>query len=433
MRNESTCEELIEGGISHELQLFEIAFSLTFLSSIFLSVIVWKRRSWHPALADKSWSIYIVQNTFFGFYILYELGFILRESSILTSCRANTLFLSLVFGAFIPQINCLVTIAMKSRYNKKLILFFGKNRLGYQSSDKSVAKSNNFYSTSVASEDTLQHLKFQATRKHFYMRNIISWKGSLCYNWFSADDCLLEKWRFNLFSIVMLVHSVLGSGLILLIKYKYTSYIETKYNKSYLTDLLKFAVPPPILAAIFSLSISVVARHEVDKILWHVGHSFQDFSVFIMHFFLGWHFILKTFDGHGKYTCSDGVTLEFVLSNPTAVKVFEIFLRNTYCSENLLFIQHVEKLKNMKPRKINELVDFIYSKFIRVGSIGELNISYQTRNVITERVLSGDLDRNIFEDAEYEIIQLLRADSLPKFKASQEYRNALFFDDSPSL
>eukprot|EP00924_Labyrinthula_sp_SR-Ha-C_P005895 maker-scaffold_14-snap-gene-8.34-mRNA-1 protein AED:0.00 eAED:0.00 QI:59/1/1/1/0/0/2/46/344 len=90
-----------------------------------------------------------------------------------------------------------------------------------------------------------------------------------------------------------------------------------------------------------------------------------------------------------------------------------------------IVIELVEEFKQARGVRRKRIAKKILLGFIEDKSLGEINIDFEAKQKIFERFKKADYSSEMFYEAETEIISLLTFDSLPKFKASPYYVQAV--------
>eukprot|EP01113_Clastostelium_recurvatum_P031314 TRINITY_DN3897_c0_g1_i1.p1 TRINITY_DN3897_c0_g1~~TRINITY_DN3897_c0_g1_i1.p1 ORF type:complete len:471 (+),score=135.89 TRINITY_DN3897_c0_g1_i1:181-1593(+) len=121
------------------------------------------------------------------------------------------------------------------------------------------------------------------------------------------------------------------------------------------------------------------------------------------------------------------VFVEF-LKDPEARRSFQEFLVNEFSVENILFWQDVQtfRLSGDNPADLQRISDELVSKYVNNGSPMQINVS-STTNTAIKRVVSGDTPVSVtmFDNAENEIIHLMKNDSYPRFLDSSQAQRLL--------
>jgi len=119
------------------------------------------------------------------------------------------------------------------------------------------------------------------------------------------------------------------------------------------------------------------------------------------------------------------VTLAEIIDHSDVLDAFKEYLRSEFSLENLLFCQDVELFKTLT--KYSEIYDrtiSLYHKYIEPNAIHEVNISFETRKKISDKLEElmelGDQasDATCYDIAQDEITEGLERDSVPRFLLS---------------
>merc|ERR1712137_141859 len=132
---------------------------------------------------------------------------------------------------------------------------------------------------------------------------------------------------------------------------------------------------------------------------------------------------LSTFSNENIFS-NDSTTpnLSKVLIHPELCMIFFHFLQKQYCAENLSFYVDVKKLSRISSEEVEATAKGIITKYIKQGSLFEINIDHKTRH----RILECDkYTRSMFDTALKEVMILLETDSYQKFIKSPLYANFL--------
>jgi len=117
--------------------------------------------------------------------------------------------------------------------------------------------------------------------------------------------------------------------------------------------------------------------------------------------------------------------LDTVFSDPELLSLFEEYLVTSVSVENLHFIKATSEYKVINRddfERLQKKVTEIANVFFSIDSELEVNVDAHTKNSILERIASQDFDSALFEEAEQEIVSILRWDCWPKFLASPQYQ-----------
>jgi hypothetical protein len=114
--------------------------------------------------------------------------------------------------------------------------------------------------------------------------------------------------------------------------------------------------------------------------------------------------------------------LDELLSEPDVAALFETFLQERYCAENLEFWRcalEYKALPTLEARKA--AAGELYERFISPTAAREINIPASTREplLLEMRVLSGAVD--VFDAAIVDVKRMLEWDSASSFITSKTY------------
>ncbi|KAJ3451394.1 electron carrier/ protein disulfide oxidoreductase [Anaeramoeba flamelloides] len=135
-------------------------------------------------------------------------------------------------------------------------------------------------------------------------------------------------------------------------------------------------------------------------------------------------------------------SVEKLLTIPVAVEYFTEYLNHEMCQENLLFFLSVKNFKNLlnsnqMEKKIISMSKKIYKKYIKTGSLFQVNIDYICREKINSLVKKKEFSIDMFNEAQEIVFGHMNNDQLIGFKNSDLYsqllkkiqtRNELYFD-----
>jgi len=117
------------------------------------------------------------------------------------------------------------------------------------------------------------------------------------------------------------------------------------------------------------------------------------------------------------------VNVEAVLKDPTLYSIFKEWSIANLCSENLLFYADVEEFKRESDSGLLEQgAERIFGKFVKDGAYNQINIDYETRKNITNAVHNRCFNRDMFDAAQFLVMDLIKYDLLVKFLDSDSYR-----------
>jgi len=115
---------------------------------------------------------------------------------------------------------------------------------------------------------------------------------------------------------------------------------------------------------------------------------------------------------------SMAMKLENVLEDPLLSAYFRRFLRLSFQEENYLFFQDVQDMKQQQYVKaasteirpemsLKEILEVggknIFEKYVKSGSMFQVNISAEIRDNIVAKVEAGDISAKVYDDAQREI------------------------------
>merc|ERR1712130_431579 len=123
------------------------------------------------------------------------------------------------------------------------------------------------------------------------------------------------------------------------------------------------------------------------------------------------------------------VTLDTVLHIPRASRYFVLFLESEYAEENIHYVLSVNEYKNaynnLSHSNRMEMAQIICNNFISDDGKQQINVSYQQRKLILDRIKANNIDQNIFDVTQKAIYTLLERDCFPRFKASHFFHEFL--------
>uniref|UniRef100_A0A3B4XW01 Regulator of G-protein signaling 1 n=1 Tax=Seriola lalandi dorsalis TaxID=1841481 RepID=A0A3B4XW01_SERLL len=103
--------------------------------------------------------------------------------------------------------------------------------------------------------------------------------------------------------------------------------------------------------------------------------------------------------------------------------VFEDFLRTEYSEENLLFWLACEDYKMTSETERAAAAQRIYTEFVQVDALRQINIDCVTRGEISENI--SQPGPNCFDRAQRLIYSLMENDCYPRFLKSEIYQALL--------
>ncbi|KAJ3446526.1 electron carrier/ protein disulfide oxidoreductase [Anaeramoeba flamelloides] len=120
-------------------------------------------------------------------------------------------------------------------------------------------------------------------------------------------------------------------------------------------------------------------------------------------------------------------SLSQLLTIPKAVKYFKKFLHLQFNQENLLFFQEVKFFKQNchTDKKIRHRAKYIYQKYIKIGSLYEINIESKIRNMLIHQVKTKIFSLQMFDFAHKAVYSHLELNSFKAFKQSELYNELI--------
>ncbi|KAJ3426180.1 hypothetical protein M0812_28630 [Anaeramoeba flamelloides] len=120
-------------------------------------------------------------------------------------------------------------------------------------------------------------------------------------------------------------------------------------------------------------------------------------------------------------------TLSQLLTIPKAVKYFKKFLHLQFNQENLLFFQEVKFFKQNchTDKKIRHKAKYIYQKYIKIGSLYEINIESKIRNTLIHQVKTKIFTLQMFDFAHKVVYSHLELNSFKAFQQSELYNGLI--------
>ncbi|XP_067937478.1 regulator of G-protein signaling rgs-2-like [Watersipora subatra] len=119
-----------------------------------------------------------------------------------------------------------------------------------------------------------------------------------------------------------------------------------------------------------------------------------------------------------------GKSFKALIESKDGRAVFRSFLKKEYSQENILFYEACEELKQLTDdQEIFDKARNIYDDYISTWSPREVSLDSVLRDEIQERMINPDKD--MFNNANDHIYNLMLRDSYPRFKTSDIYRAAL--------
>lgn len=117
------------------------------------------------------------------------------------------------------------------------------------------------------------------------------------------------------------------------------------------------------------------------------------------------------------------LSLEELLSDPTGVHEFEIYLRKEYSHENMLFWKAVQDLRHGSQQDVAKKVAAIFDEFLCRGAPCEVNLDSET--VERTQLALEKPSRFTLDAAQQHVFTLMKKDTYPRFVRSDHYRQLL--------
>ncbi|KAJ5070106.1 electron carrier/ protein disulfide oxidoreductase [Anaeramoeba ignava] len=120
-------------------------------------------------------------------------------------------------------------------------------------------------------------------------------------------------------------------------------------------------------------------------------------------------------------------TFEEIFQVPLAVDFFKEFLCEQMNQENILFYLDILELETMEPDSIQlrKKAIYIIEKYIKTGSVFEINIDSKNRSRILEKSKNGNYSPQIFTEAKEIVFRHMDHDNFSEFKKSHLYADLL--------
>jgi len=135
-------------------------------------------------------------------------------------------------------------------------------------------------------------------------------------------------------------------------------------------------------------------------------------------------------DGSERSNESRPLSFEQIVSRSESLKAFEVFLAKEFALENLYFYLHVQQYhavcKHSQVDRIRRVGQVIFERFIVDSAELSINISSRTRRAIQEAFsLEWSHSSNdyftVFNQAQFEVVEVLKLHSISRFLQSHEY------------
>jgi len=128
-------------------------------------------------------------------------------------------------------------------------------------------------------------------------------------------------------------------------------------------------------------------------------------------------------DGDGRNKAKMADEMKRILQDQSLCIVFEEYLTSNHCVENLHFWIEVELFKRNSPSDQIKSANEIWEKFLEDGASDEVNLDSQIKSMMRSKLVSNEIDVQIFSPAQDLVWDLMINDSLPKFLESRMYQN----------
>eukprot|EP00924_Labyrinthula_sp_SR-Ha-C_P010085 snap_masked-scaffold_40-processed-gene-1.17-mRNA-1 protein AED:1.00 eAED:1.00 QI:0/0/0/0/1/1/2/0/439 len=428
MKNYTLCDSSLAGRLDIGLQVYQITYSTLFFTAICFSLKIWHKKKWHPALSDKPFHMFVLQSIFFCSYLLFSFLFILNTPSPLTTCSSTTVLFFLVHCVSAPTAAALLSAIYKSKHNDKLLIYFSRNKLLTAQGLTHIYDSDSHESNDEKLLLQIRNLKYKVSSKFHSLVVLVLCTADILLaiflqGWFGREKCGFETDLIETLAVSTCLVALLFMFLIILIKKKHNKYIERKHNRKFLYRLFLFGVLPIFISSAVIVIDSRFFSANTESVNF-IPHFMLDASFFALYILLGPYFIYKTFDGsvRSMQSNTEGINLTEVLQHKTAREMFQAFLVSNYSSENLAFVSHIERMKNMSIEELEEAAKLVYKTFIKVGAVAEVNISYSARMTAENRFKLSKYSKDMYQEAFEEVMTLLEHESFPKFQASDYYK-----------
>ncbi|XP_062536820.1 regulator of G-protein signaling 11-like isoform X2 [Armigeres subalbatus] len=126
-----------------------------------------------------------------------------------------------------------------------------------------------------------------------------------------------------------------------------------------------------------------------------------------------------------------GISIEEVVSDPTGLQEFTVYLKKEYSHENIRFWMAVNDLRRSSHSQISRKVRDIYEEFLEPGAPCEINIDGKTMEKVHQGLKNPS--RFAFDSAaEHIYMLLLKKDCYPRFVRSEHYKNLMANAIQPS-
>ncbi|KAJ3446265.1 electron carrier/ protein disulfide oxidoreductase [Anaeramoeba flamelloides] len=120
-------------------------------------------------------------------------------------------------------------------------------------------------------------------------------------------------------------------------------------------------------------------------------------------------------------------SIDVLFTIPTAVEYFKEFLCEQLNQENILFFLEVKEFKNsfQNEKKTMKASKKIYNKYIKPGSLFEVNIDYSNRQEIIELIQNKKISLDMFDQAQEIVFRHMENNSFSQFQKSKLYKKLI--------
>lgn len=112
-----------------------------------------------------------------------------------------------------------------------------------------------------------------------------------------------------------------------------------------------------------------------------------------------------------------------LISDSRGLERFRSFLQTEFSDENLAFWIACQEYKQLKPSKMRDQANQIFTDFVAIHAFREINLDAHTRISIRDNM--SNPNKHTFEEAEHKIQGLMERDSYPRFLQSDVYQKLL--------
>eukprot|EP00126_Sphaerothecum_destruens_P003592 Sdes_comp17352_c0_seq1m6561 len=107
--------------------------------------------------------------------------------------------------------------------------------------------------------------------------------------------------------------------------------------------------------------------------------------------------------------------MESILKNPRQCEFFLEFLKNEYAEENLEFWLACEQYKSASPDSQPNIAKEIFEKYIKVGSVSQINVDDVFRGNLQNQILAGRYDLQLFTPIQNQVFELIFDDNFRRY------------------